>query len=315
MKKRTLLHIALGTHNEGLWKSMEKEFDTIHYNWLEDKESVEKINKKILSLHKKHKPDIVFMQIQSEGIIKLDTAKKITKTSFTINWTGDVRFPLPDWYIQLGKEISLTLFSNMFDVRIMKEMGLSADFLQVGFDPKVFHPFGEHNSASKIIYMGSNYLGSLHNFPLSRLRYDMVGRLKTEFGNQFTVYGNGWDGIQDDVQYLDVKQEATAYRSCDIAINLSHFDYGRYSSDRIFRLMGSGAFCLSHAYKDIEKDFVINEHISTWSNLDELVDKIRYYQQNIYERELIRMQGCKFVREKCNWDVRFKELNHLIAHN
>jgi spore maturation protein CgeB len=312
VSKPKLLHIALGDHNQGLWSSFDKEFQTTHFNWVTLNSDIPSLNNKILELHRNIKPDVVFMQIQGADIIYIETARELTKTSYTINWTGDVRYPLPNWFIELGKVISLSLFSNMYDVRVMKELGLNSDFLQVGFDPKVFHPFGQQIEAPKVIFMGSNYI-TTQSFPLSQLRVEMATRMKNEFGSNFTVYGSGWEGIIPDAKYLDVHQESNAYRSCDIAINLSHFDYGRYSSDRIFRLMGSGAFCLSHQYLEIEKDFVINEHLVTWSNIDELIEKTKYYLSNVFERELIRMNGCKYVRSECNWDVRINELKKLVT--
>lgn len=311
MKKLKLLHIALGDHNTGLWSSFDKVFETTHFNWIPYKDDIASLNQKIMRRFNKIRPDVVFMQIQKAGVINLDTARKMTAKSYTINWTGDVRFPFPEWFFDLGKEISLSLFSNMFDVRLMKEKGINADFLQVGFDPVIFHPFGEVAPTPKIIFMGSNYLNN-QSFPLSRLRCEMVTALRAQFGGHFKVFGSGWENIIPDAEFLDLHQEAQAYRSCDIAISLSHFDYGRYSSDRIFRLMGSGAFCLSHQYKEVEKDFIINEHIATWSNISELIEKINYYLVNIYERELIRMNGCKYVREECNWDKRMLELRNLI---
>jgi spore maturation protein CgeB len=311
MKKLKLLHIALGDHNQGLWSSFDKVFDATHFNWIPYKDEVEKLNKKIMQKYHQVKPDVVFMQIQKAGIISLNTARNMSKNSYTINWTGDVRYPLPDWFVELGREISLSLFSNMFDVRIMKEKGVNADFLQVGFDPTVFHPFGENAPTPKVIFMGSNYINS-HSFPLSRFRYEMVTALRAQFGAKFKVYGSGWNDVIPDAEYLDIHQEAKAYRSCDIAINLSHFDYGRYSSDRIFRLMGSGAFCLSHQYKEVEKDFIVNEHLATWSNIPELIEKVNYYLHNVYERENMRMNGCKYVREECSWDERILELRNLI---
>ena len=168
----------------------------------------------------------------------------------------------------------------MTDVLKMRALGLNADYMQVGFDEKIFTPFNQKQPNNQIVFMGSNYLGTENSFPLSPMRQNMVQRLTNEFPN-FRVYGNNWQGItKKEDTYLDVHEESNIYRNSLMSINLSHFDYDRYSSDRIFRMMGSGSFCLSHEYKNIEKDFEINEHVATWGNLDELVLKIRYYNQN-----------------------------------
>ena len=313
MNKPKLLHIALGKHNKGLWRSFEKYFETIHYDWTEKKDDPHSINSDVLELHKSFKPKVIFMQLQKDNVISPQTAHKLSKTSFTVNWTGDVRTPVPTWFVALGKEIDMTLFSNVFDVRVLRELGIPSDYLQVGFDPDEFHPFRTKKSYGRIIFTGSNY-AIKNNFPLSNYRIDMVKCLTLTYGSDFRVYGTNWKKITgyDDV-FLDRVQEATAYSNSDISINLSHFDYERYSSDRMLRLMGSGGFCLTHDFKGIEKDFIINEHIVTWSNLDDLKNKIDYYWRNQYERELIRANGCKFVRENCTWDKRMLELKTIIG--
>lgn len=309
--KKKLLHIALGNHNTGLWKAFDTHFNTFHYNWSEDGNDIEKVNNKILELHKWFKPDIVFMQIQKAGVISNETAKVLTDKSFTINWTGDVRYPLPNWFIDLGKNISITLFSNMKDVQLSRKQGINSDYLQVGYDPKLFNCDGLINKTPAIIFMGSNYINS-HSFPLSQYRIDLVRKLHEYYGDDFNVYGGNWEHFIPNSRYLNRNEESIAYRSCKIAINLSHFDYGRYSSDRILRLMGSGAFCLSHNYKGIENDFKIKKHLDTWSNVDELITKINDYWSNDYKRELIAKEGCKFVFENCTWDKRMIELKNNI---
>lgn len=306
-----LLHIALGNHNKGLWKAFDDHFETKHYNWLEDANDVDKINRKVLQLHKKHNPDVVFMQIQKEGIISIETAKQITKSSYTINWTGDVRYPLPEWFVDLGKHISITLFSNMRDVLLARQQGINSDFLQVGFDEKLFTPYGEKMKCPSIVFMGSNYLSN-GNFPLSQFRAELVKRLYQKYGSEFMVYGGNWESIVPNPLFLQPEQESMAYRSCKIAINLSHFDYGRYSSDRIFRMMGSGAFCLSHNYEGIENDFKIKKHLDIWNNVDELISKIDFYIKNEYLRELIAKNGTEYIRNLCTWSDRMNELKRYI---
>jgi spore maturation protein CgeB len=152
-----------------------------------------------------------------------------------------------------------------------------------------------------------------NSFPLSKLRYDLVQKLRTKYGEDFFSYGANWEGISPDFYFAYPNEESEIYRNCKIAINLSHFDYSRYSSDRLLRLMGSGAFCLSHNFKGIERDFDIKNHLDVWSDIDELISKIDYYLKNEYERESIAKEGCIFVRENCNWDKRIEELKKMIC--
>lgn len=309
--KTKLLHIALGTHNTGLWQSFNKHFDTTHYDWTQHKSDPAQINKEIVEIFNNIKPQVVFMQIQKSGIIQLDTAKLMTKSAFTINWTGDVRTPLPSWFVQLGKEIDMTLFSNVHDVRICRKMGVESDYLQVGFDPLVFKPFRKsQKNYGNIIFMGSNYT---NKFPLSNYRENMVSNLHQKYGKDFQVYGMNWQNITErESTLLDQIQESIAYSNSHIAINLSHFDYERYSSDRLLRIMGSGAFCLSQNFKGIENDFELNEHLVVWDSINHLMEKIDRYWGDEYMRSKIALEGCKYVRSNCTWDCRMEEIKNII---
>lgn len=308
--KPKLLHIALGSHNTDMYKAFENHFETTHYDWTRFKP--DKINHDIITIFNQIKPDFVFMQIQDEGIIYPQVAFEMKKNgAYIMNWTGDVRSPIPQWFIDLAPAINTTLFSNMTDVELMRMMGLQSDFWQVGFDPEIYSPYGEISSCPAIVFMGSNYLNKA-NFPLSKFRYEVVDRLKNTFGDNFGVYGSCWESLCKSSKYLNSQEESLYYRSCKIAINLSHFDYSRYSSDRMFRIMGSGAFCLSHHYQDLDIDFKIGTHLDTWTDIDELISKIHFYLKNTSKRNRIAQQGCRKVRKEYCWDNRVKELKKMI---
>lgn len=312
MSKKKLLHISLGTHNQGMWRAFDNEFETIHYDWTPYKGDPGKINMQIISIFNNFQPDIVFMQLQEAGVVSVSTAQYMSESSITINWTGDVRYPIPEWYVVLGRYIDITLFSNMHDVDIFQKIGINAGFLQVGFDERVFTPIGSKNNYPDIIFLGSNY-EQTSKFPLSLLRLQMVQTLRRRYGGRFMAYGFNWRQTGCGEHFLYIPQETEAYRSCKIAINLSHFDYGRYSSDRLLRIMGSGAFCLSHHYKEIEKDYTIGEHLDTWKTIDGLINKIEYYLNNPTERNLIREKGCDYVHKNFTWNNVMIELKKILG--
>lgn len=232
-----------------------------------------------------------------------------------INWTGDVRSEVPQWMVDLKDVVDVTLFTNMNDVEDAKKKGVNADFLQVGFDPIAFTPEGPTiTPCPEILFLGSNY-GNM--FPLSQLRKDMVLRLKEVFGSRFGVFGNGWQEVGIQTHMIPTfNEEAAYYRSCKIAINLSHFDYGRYSSDRMFRIMGSGAFCLTHKYKDLEADFLEGRDLVAWTNIDELVGLIQrsLEPENDERRKSIASSGSDRVRILFTWDNFVQDLR-IMTNN
>ncbi len=312
MSKPKLLHISLGTHNTEMWASFDRNFETTHYNWVLKNGHFHSINADVLQLVEQIKPDVVFMQLQSGDVLSADTLNKMSQKSITILFNGDVRTPIPRWELELGKCVDLTIHTNMHYVDELQKLGVNACYLNVGFDENIFNPEGLKGNYPPIIFLGSNYI-TTSNFPLSGFREQMVKALKQRYNNNFEVYGNGWMNVTGAERFLNLHEEAMAYRSCKIAVNLSHFDYGRYSSDRMMRIMGTGAFCLSHHYKDIEQDFVIGKHIDSWHTIDELTRKIDSYLLQYKLRDKISAEGCELVRNTFTWNHFNIELKKIIG--
>lgn len=308
--KSKLLFLRMGNHNPQMTSALERYFDCTHIDWTEYGMYSQSLQDVVINACNDVNPNYVLLHIQNGNVLTINTIKQISKKHKVINWTGDVRYPLPQHYIDIGKEIFLTLYTNMNDVVKTRTHNINSDFLQVGFDDVDFTPVGDtHNYFQPILFLGSNYLDSI-NFPLSQLRYDMVKLLKQEFNSNFGLYGTGW--LNKDGILTRYTEEATAYRTCKLAINLSHFDYSRYTSDRMFRIMGSGALCLTHRYKDIDQDFNVGEDLVAWDNLDELVDKIKYYISNDYERQRIATNGYKLSKSKYTWINFAQNLKKII---
>lgn len=289
----------MDTNNPDLQSGLDSVFECLHLDWTKYGTKCYILQFDILQAFQKFNPDIVFMHLQSGDVIEIPTVVEMAKTAIVFSWTGDVRYPLPQHYLDMGKHIHSTLFTNVDDVDTCRANGVSADFLQVGFDSKRFNPLGAINpNQPEIVFLGSNYPSN--HFPLTNLRYEMVARLQGEFGNRFGFYGGGWDGAENG-NITDYNEEGKLYRSCKIAINLSHFAYKRYSSDRMFRILGSGAFCLTHHFPEIETDFKVGEELVVWDDLNDLVNKIHYYLANDRERARIALNGCFNARTKFTW--------------
>lgn len=245
------------------------------------------------------KPDVVFMHLQRPGIISHESLDAINKKSVVVNWCGDVREELPKHYIDLGHHIDLTLFTNIEDVEKLRKAGVKAEFLQVGYDSQNFNPKGPVDTKMypEIIFMGSNYQNT---FPLSSYREAMVQKLKATFGDKFGVYGANWGQYANGL-ITNFSEEGKAYRSCKIAISLSHFERTKYASDRLFRILGTGAFCLTHTFPDIEHDFEIGKDLDVFTSIEQLVTKIKYYLENETLRKSIAESGQKKAKMNFTW--------------
>jgi spore maturation protein CgeB len=294
-----IYHIGLNAGNgDGLERAFKK---VANYKWINTKDK--QLNQKVVLDCKEFKPDLVFIQVQSPGIINNPTLEALRPyCGKIINFTGDVRDPLPDWYLETGKNVDLTLFVSMNDVRKARPY-INCNWIQIGFDDQIFNRNIPPIPAPEIVFLANNY-GS---FPLSNNRKDLVKSLSNEFKNKFEVFGSGWSKARNlNSSLLD---QASIYRGCKIAINYSHYNHSMYSSDRILRIMGSGAFCLSHEFTD--HDILYGDHIETFKDNRDLIEKCKYFLRNEEERNNISNKGYEFTHSLFTWD---KFVQNLIYY-
>ena len=279
----------------------------------------EQINDDIVRISDEFNPTIVFMQIQSANIVSENSLKVLKNGgAFVINWTGDVRQPLPEWYIETGRLVDLTLFTNTNDVYYCRERGIKSDYLQIGYNDKIYNELLSESyltiKSADIVFMANHYPFS--KFPLSNERLNTAKSLTNRYGDDFKLYGTGWSSEFQNIESLMYKQhlEADAYRLSKVAINLSHFNLSRYSSDRLLRIMACGSLCLCQRYVDCELDYKDGVHLRYWDTIDELYSLIDYYinPENEIERQKIAKKGQRYIQERCTWSVRMEELKKIL---
>lgn len=269
--------------------------------------STNKFQRDVQNIVKRLSPDIIFMQLQGANVIGEETLSTMKKSgAFLVQWTGDARQPTPSHYVDFGKKINLSLFGNTEDIDFLSLRGVNADFLQISADETIYTPKSNH---PEIVFMGNHYSG---RFPLSNFRLKMCKFLKNIYGDRFMVYGTGWDSSLKSKNIMYKQQdEAEIYRRCKIAINCSHYDLKRYTSDRFFRILLSGAFCLSKEFPDME-EYMPNTNFATFSDLESLRTQIDYYLKNDSIRAEIANNGHQTAISKWKWSDRANELLKLI---
>ncbi len=265
-------------------------------------------NSDLLQAAKDFKPTIIFMQFQQPNILHEHTAKELAQISFVINFSGDVREELPQWYLDIGKHIQLTCFSNMVDVMKCRAVGgVNSEYLEIGVDENIFYNRNLAKQSPSIIAHFNHYENM---FPLSQYRVDVVNALRNEFGSEFGLYGNGWSSCEGNFNHSQ-SLESENYNRCRVAISVSHFNYNRYASDRLLRILASGAFCLSHSYDGIELDYIVGKHLDTFDNIEELIKKCKYYLANDQKREAIAKNGMELIHKNHTFEAMCKNIISL----
>ena len=242
------------------------------------------------------RPDIVFIQTQNQGALYPHVAQSVGKLAFTLQFSGDIRWTTEQFYKEIGRGIQLTTFSNGRDVDNCIKDGINADFLQIGIDPQIFKPIGiQKDPAHQVVMLFNNYAG---HFELSNYREQIVHLLLREFAGKTSVWGNGWNGREAGNLNHSQAAENELLNKAKIAINVSHFNALRYSSDRLLRSLASGVMVISHRYPGIEIDFQDGVHLVCYDSDKDLVNKVRYYLEHDEERERIAAEGCKLAHQR-----------------
>lgn len=267
-------------------------------------------NSDLLETATSFNPDLIFIQIQQENVLSPHTALELSKIGFVINFSGDVRQDLAKWYIDIGRNIQLTTFSNMADVKKCRELGINADYLEIGIDPLIYKKRNLVKQSPSIVAHFNHYQ---NQFTLSQYRMDIVSALSKEFGNEFGVYGH-FPNAKGNFNHSQIA-ESENYNRAKIAINCSHFNFERYSSDRILRAMASGAMCLSHDYEGIEQDYVIGKHLDIFKDIRELIFKCKYYLSCEPLRQSIADNGCTLIHKNHTFENMCQNIVELYKKN
>lgn len=306
MSKPKILHLGLMAYDHGKG-SIQRSFKELSSDYADFNPG--NPNFKVLAINAANqmKPDLVFMQIQEAGKIDAYTVAMIRETGAKVyNWNGDVRASAPGWMLELAKHCTKTLYSNMRDVKETRAHGFESDWLEIGYDETIYKPEGDVIRTMPIVFFGNN--GNNGAFPLSHFRNEMCNFLRGKFAGNFGEYGNGMNSIGN----FNHSQwdEASAYRFAKIAVNCSHFEIEKYSSDRMLRILGTGtAICLAKHYPGIEEVYKDGEHLRVWRTLDELEGLIHYYQNPDNENERMRITrgGLEYVRNTFTF-------NHMVTN-
>jgi len=252
-------------------------------------------------------PTLIFMQIQGPHLFTEELGE-VLKDRRVVNWSGDVRHPMPAFYEQMAGYGVFMLFTNEAWPEVLRQKGFESAYLQIGFNPEIFHPWGEVAKTPPIVYLGNHYGGQ---FPKSDARLQMVRHLKDRYGDDVAIHGRGWGpGSQ---KWLKWEEEAAVYRGCKVAIGMNHLELFRYTSDRMFRAMGSGAYFLAEEYSGIEKDYIAGMELETWRNFDELGEKIDYALGNEDHRSRVAYNGAWDVHRKSTWVEQAYKLRDLLG--
>lgn len=234
-------------------------------------------------------PDVVFMQLQTPDIVDPATIKRLRDGgAMVVNWTGDVRDPIPQHYLDMAPHVTITAFTNHPDAEALRAMGHDARFLQIGYDPEIYNADRRYPTKHRVVFIGNDYG---NRFPLSEARRLKVMALHRAFPSDFASFGKGFGKI------LRNGADADIYRGALVAINLDHFHRPGFFSDRYIRSRACGAYTID----------------GTALSVDGLIDAVRAALNHPTETAELGLAQAKSVLENDRWHNRIETLEQWRA--
>lgn len=263
------------------------------------------IEQQLIDAALKFRPDLAFCQFQHDNVISRKFPQKLNEAGcFTVNWSGDVREPMPNWYVNLSKHFDVTAFTNMPDVEEIRAMGHRSEFLQIGYDERLYNTDGE-GERSGVVFIGNNYR---FGYPQSAAREEMVKRMAEVFGPEFVTYGIGWDGLVPSTTiggYVREPGDADVLRRSSVAVGMDHFFRAGFASDRLLRATACGCAVVQWHYDSIE---VEHPHVIAVRSLDEMVGAVRTLLADPIEAGRLGALNAANTLANHRWDNRVKQI-------
>lgn len=100
------------------------------------------------------------------------------------------------------------------------------------------------------------------------------------------------------------EERAEIYRNSRINLHLTHRSVASGIPQEVFEIMAAGGFVLTNFQPELAENFVIGEHLETFVNEKELLEKIAYYLEHEEERARIARAGQQVLKEYHSYRAR-----------
>ncbi|MBW2310379.1 MAG: glycosyltransferase [Deltaproteobacteria bacterium] len=274
------------------------------------------INKKIVSLAAEKKPDIAI--VTGGHRITASTVRALKDNGIcTVLWTIDppLKFqpiidvaPLYDHIFCQGTEAIELLY---------REGIFGAQWLPMACDPGEHRPVElsveeKEHYGNDIVFVGSYYPNRAELFE---------GLVNFDFG----IWGPGWEKLEAKSKlrrcikgsHTPPSEWLKIYSASNIVLVTHYRDpKNRFpvhqASPRVFEALACKAFVISDDQRDVFSLFKDGEHLISFDNPGELIEKIKYYLDHYEERERIALQGREEVLKNHTYEHRIEKLLSVV---
>ena len=211
----------------------------------------EAVRARVLATAHEFRPTVVFLRLQRGGTpitpqFVQELRPHCAPEAVIVHWNGDqyemAGTPAAAWMVELGRVCDTTLLVNTQEQGALAHAGVRhPGFLAAGYDPEVY----QHRPAPEV----RREVVCLANRHRKVAGYDRRRELLGKFaawGEPAVLYGKGWDPQTIRARAMVTRvHESAIYSGAAAALSVSmHEDLARYTSDRLWRMLGCGAVAL-----------------------------------------------------------------------
>jgi spore maturation protein CgeB len=254
------------------------------------------LNQALLEVVEQERPDIM-MTVQRDYEIWLETLQIIQarRDVATISWTTDDSWKYQEVSRFIGTAYHAMTTTYADCVGRYHQDGIPNVLLtQWAANPEILQaPL----SASDCQYSVS-FVGAAHGD-----RQQKIAALRSQ-GIEVNCFGYGWSAGS-----VEAKEIPKIVRESRISLNFANAYKGvNQVKARTFEVPGSGGFLLTESAPGLEHSYTDGQELVTFSDIDDLAKKIRYFLENSIERDTIAQAGFMRTQGEHTYDLRMKEL-------
>jgi hypothetical protein len=279
-------------------------------------------------------PTVVFIQLQGpflkpELIRDIRRHEKRDPSLVVAFWCGDIAWPNgpwagfgDEWAWKMAEHSDVMLYSGTGQVDVLRRRGMkNAAYLQIGYDTDRYFPGPVRNRGKlhDVVFLGQNYFSANREFKTTGtqcdgpfLRRDVVNLFINELPG-FGCYGRGW---RKGTRHMTQARTGDVYRKSLMAISLSMSNkLGRYTSDRMLRIMACGCVALVKRFPEMEAmGFRHEETVLAWETPKEaLAIAKKWLAEGRRSRLLdIGSAGAALVQKHHTWKVRMEQFSAIL---
>jgi len=273
----------------------------------------------VLAVARRFDPGFIFF---SKGLgLTLETVEALVRGRPTCLWYQD-----PQWYrdaalpqvehtIAVGRHVG-TFFVTGFEGE-WRQFGLNAKLLPSAADAGIRPVAPERAYAADVSFIGTGP-GMQHGgggFAPERAEFLAAVARALKPGVRVRVWGEGWSEWRDRIEWggrpvfgRDLSRVCSS-SAIMLGINPARAEGATYyTSDRLWMMVLGGGFYLGRRSAGLDQLLVDGEHCAWYDDVDECVERIRYYLAHPDERERVRAAGERLVRAQHTFDSRIRYL-------